>query len=238
MNTEALIKFLVEINTATTSVMVAYSYHALLFFTLSATVILYFLYRRFKHNYIYRWAITFLAGVLLGYGITSLPPQKMYKYWTGGATSINIKNPDTGLDAVSERVIADLYTIYKEHTVYDNSTKPVLTKEGEELLQKKTYEYIAIQRDAKGLQIYFPLFYLSIMCGVTLLIFLPIVSGFSQNKITKFFEYAYLVSLACAGFLLLAYPVHYYIFGEPMHAVGLIYSVTALVLCFTNYKQK
>lgn len=222
-----LLEFLLTINTAVTSIMVAYSFHLLLFCGFALGGITYCLYRKTAIRGL-KVIAPIVMAILLGITVYSISPRNAYKYWQGGATSIRAVNPETKLDRVSEQVIFDLYTIYREHTTYDNSTTPILTQQGQRALEGKIQEYVSIVNDAKNLRVSFPAFYFSI-CA-----FLITACGFIIiSYITHIPQYLYTIPTslyAIAGYILFDYPVHYYILGEPMHIFGLL----AIILCVVS----
>lgn len=237
VNTDALNAFLLEANRAVTSLTVASSAHALMFYTLIAGVVATWLalwVSKRKGIGIYIPVLVCIPIIFAGVLACKYAPSNVYKFYRGGATSIKMIDPSTGLDPVSSQIIKDIYQISKEHTIYRGES-PAIDAAGQRLLQDKLIEYVTILRDAKRIQTAFPLLYIllqiSALSGIVLLWRL-------RGKARTVATTAVWSLWGAAAFVIYMYPIHYEVWGEKMHLPCLAITLFAITRIVTTWRRE
>lgn len=237
LNTDALNTFLLEANRAVTSLTVASSAHAWMFYTLVVGILATWLALKLfkqKDSGLYAAILICIPIIFTGVLAYKYTPENVWKFYKGGATCIKMIDPSTGLDPVSSQIIKDIYQISKEHTIYRGES-PAIDAAGQRLLQDKLIEYVTILRDAKRIQTAFPLLYIllqiSALSGIVLLWRL-------RGKIGAAAQTTVWCLWGTAAFVIYMYPIHYEVWGEKMHLPCLALTLFAITRIVAIWRQE
>lgn len=242
----AISDFLLSINHAVTTITISCAGHACIFYTILAGIIdlailtflplkvrKYIAERRYRQYILY--IILFSLPIYLSATlVATFKPDKMCKYYMGGANTARILNPNTGIDEISSRVIAEFHTLFKEHTIFVGE-QATLDKQGQEALALKTHKYIAMLNDARKVQTRFPLLYITtILASMLTLTQLP----FIKNPLRQKCQLILWVAWCICAIQIYAYPIHYIVWGEKMHLPALLLAIFCVVCARRVYLQK
>ena len=158
-----------------------------------------------------------LSGICIKYS-----PSHMLRFYRGGASSLALKDPYSGIDSVSTQVIADLSAIFQSQTIYKGETR-TLTDIGQKALNRKMREYTAMCITAKRLQHTFCYFWFFLCLGL----FSSALSAFSQKTVFNLLAYT---GWAVCGFIILSYPASIVFYSYKLNLLGAFITLGALYL--------
>lgn len=224
MDIKALDAFLVQMNIAYTTVGVAVG--ANLHFLFCAVVgFLFCVLVHWKFTLCIRICTVILSLLLLASIGGKYTPGHMFSFYKGGASSLSLKDSESGVDSVSTQILYELSGIFKNHTVYKGET-PVLTEQGQKQLQQKMGEYTSMRVMATQLQGKFTYLWVSLCLGL-------LFSTLCGIKRSAIFSYAAFISWGLCGFIILSYPARIVFSAYQLNILGGIITLGAICMVIT-----